>query len=120
MDITKTVMVCDDDPGILEVIKIILEENNYKVIALSSGKGIQKRIEEQSPDIIFLDLWMPGIEGKEITRVLKKDPQTKDIPIVIISALAETKNIASVVGADGFLAKPFEINELLNTIKRFC
>lgn len=112
------IFVCDDDPGILEVVKIILEQNNYKVLTASSGKGIQKKLAESQPNLLLLDLWMPGIEGTEITRILKKDDSTKNIPIIIISALSDTNNITRQIGADGFLPKPFAISDLLAIVKK--
>lgn len=112
------ILVCDDDPGILEVIKIILEENNIEVITTATGKGIQKLIAGNKPDMLFLDLWMPGIEGEEITKILKRDPETKKIPIIIISALNDTKDIAKKVGADGFISKPFTIDGLLEVVEK--
>lgn len=112
------ILVCDDDPGILEVIKIILEENNIEVVTASNGKGIQKLIASVKPDMLFLDLWMPGIEGEEITKILKRDPKTKKIPIIIISALNDTKEIAKKVGANGFISKPFTIEGLLEVVEK--
>lgn len=112
------ILVCDDDPGVLEVIKIILEENKFEVITATNGKGIQKMIAQTRPDILFLDIWMPGIDGKEITKLLKKDEQFKDMPIIIVSALNDTKDIAKEVGADGFLSKPFTIADLLGIVEK--
>lgn len=112
------IFVCDDDPGILEVVKIILEQNNYKVLTASNGQGIQKKLAKSQPNLLLLDLWMPGIEGTEITRILKKDDSTKNIPIIIISALSDTNNITRQIGADGFLPKPFAISDLLAIVKK--
>ena len=112
------ILVCDDDGGIQEVIKIILEENNFEVITVSTGKGIQKLIETHKPDMLFLDIWMPGMDGKEVTKILKRDPKTRDMPIVIISALNDTKDIAEKVGADAFLSKPFTITDLLEVVEK--
>lgn len=115
---SKRILVCDDDAGILEVTKIILEENGYIVKTLSSGKGIQKQIKDFKPDMLFLDIWMPGIDGKEITTILKRDPESQNIPIVIVSALNDTKEIAKETGADGFLSKPFTIADLLSIVEK--
>ena len=112
------ILVCDDDPGILEVIKIILEENDFKILTVSTGKGIQKTITSFKPDLIFLDIWMPGIDGKEITTLIKRDPTTKKLPVIIISALNDTEDIAQKVGADGFLSKPFTIENLLAIVEK--
>lgn len=112
------ILVCDDDPGILEVIKIILEENNFEVYTTSTGKGIQKTIASFKPDMLFLDIWMPGIDGKEITTILKRDPALKKLPVIIISALNDIQDIAAKVGADDFLSKPFTIAALLKVVEK--
>lgn len=114
---TYKILVCDDDPGILEVMKIILEESAYEVKTVSTGKGIQKVIKDYQPDLMFLDLWMPKIDGREITKILKKDPQTKNVPIIIVSALNDTEQIAKGIQADGFLPKPFNIADLLKIVE---
>lgn len=113
------ILVCDDDQSILEVISIILEQNKYQVKTLSSGKAIKKNIDIFKPDLIFLDLWMPGIEGSEITQLLKRDEKTRSIPIIIISALNDTEKIAKKYGADGFLTKPFNMADLVKTVEKF-
>lgn len=115
----KKILVCDDDPGILEVTKIILENNGYEVVALETGKAIQKRVKKEKPDMILLDLWMPGIEGKEITYLLKRDPNTKNIPLIIVSAVNELDKIVSATSADGFLPKPFDMGDLLGIVEKY-
>lgn len=109
----KKILVCDDDPGVTDVIRLILEEEGYEVKTLDSGKAIQKRVQEYSPDVILLDIWMPGIDGEQVTKLLKKNPDTKHIPIIVISALNLTEKIAKRAGADDFIAKPFQMDDLL-------
>jgi two-component system, OmpR family, alkaline phosphatase synthesis response regulator PhoP len=111
------ILVCDDDSGILEAIEIILSSNDYEVKTLSTGKGIVKIIKEYQPGLILLDIWMPQVDGTEITKVLKQDPATKNIPIVIISALNDIDKIAKTTGADGTLSKPFMMKDLLKTVE---
>lgn len=115
---SKKIIVIDDDEGIVEVVKVILEENGHQVMALTGGRGIERKTLQWKPDIIFLDLWMPGIDGKEITKLLKRDKKTKHIPLVIISALSEGEKIAASIGADGFLPKPFDIDNLLDAVNQ--
>lgn len=115
----KKILVCDDDEGILDIVRVILESKNYQVKTISSGKSIEKRISEYSPDLILLDLWIPGMDGKEITRILKRQSKTKNIPIIIISALNETEKISKEIGADSFLSKPFDINDLINVVEKY-
>jgi two-component system phosphate regulon response regulator PhoB len=114
----KRILVCDDDAGILEVTKIILETNGYQVETLDNGKSIIKKVKRFKPNLILLDLWMPGIEGKEITKLLKADPETKTIPLILVSAVNELGKIASGSAADGYLSKPFDMTELLSLAKK--
>ena len=115
----KKILVCDDDKGVIEVIQIILEENGYEVKTLQNGKGITKKILAFKPNLIFLDIWMPGIDGKEITKLIKNSSSTKQIPVVVISALNDAGKISQEIGADDFLPKPFELNQLLNLVEKY-
>lgn len=115
----KKILICDDDRGILEVIQIMLQSKGWKVEALSDGRGIIKKVQNFAPHLIFLDIWMPGIDGKEIVSLLKRDKETKGIPIIIISALSDGETIAKKVGASGYLGKPFEMKNLFSIVDRF-
>ena len=115
----KKILVCDDDDGISEVIKVILEGAGYNVGVLNNGRSIQKKITQFKPNLVLLDLWMPGIDGKEITKILKKDKNFSKIPIIVVSALNDTRKIALDCGADDFLSKPFEMNSLLFMVKKY-
>lgn len=121
VNMKKKILVCDDDESICEIIKIMLEMNGFDVKLLSSGKAILKKIEQYLPDLILIDIWMPGIDGKEITRLIKKDQQTDNIPIVIISALhkSEISSIVKEIGAQGYLLKPFDMDDLISMVKRY-
>lgn len=113
-------MVCDDDEGISEVIKIILEDGGYEVKVLNNGRAIQKRIEEFHPDLLLLDLWLPGIGGSEIVKILKKDVHCKSIPVVIISALTDLAKISKKTGATDYLEKPFNIDRLKEVVGKYA
>lgn len=116
---SKKILVCDDDQGILDVLTIILEKDSFEVSVINQGKGIQKRIREFKPDLILLDIMMPGIDGKEVTKILKRNQETSKIPIIILSALNNPDQMAQDIGADDFLAKPFDISDLTDKIKRY-
>jgi CheY-like chemotaxis protein len=113
----KCVLVCEDDEGITDIAQIVLESRGYNVIIQNDSTGVYNRIAEVKPDLILLDLWMPGLSGEEITRQLKADPQTKHIPIIIMSANKDTAQIAREAGAEAFLAKPFDIVALENIVE---
>jgi CheY-like chemotaxis protein len=114
----QKILVCDDDEGVLEVMQIILNENGFDVKTLNNGRGIIKKVKEIKPDLIFLDIWMPGIDGKEVTKLLKNDPATSSIPIILVSALNTISDIQKEISADGYLSKPFDLDVLVNTVKK--
>lgn len=114
----KKVLVADDDPSILDVITLILEDAGYDV-ETTVGVDTEKRIREYKPDLILLDIWMSGMDGRTICKDLKAKKTTKHIPIVMISANKDTEKIAEKAGADGFLAKPFEMKRLLSVVKKY-
>ncbi|MBI2600204.1 response regulator [Candidatus Daviesbacteria bacterium] len=111
-------MVADDDLPILEVIRIILDEGGYKVITTSNGAAVEKIIKSDHPDLVILDVWMSGTDGREVAKKLKSQKETQNIPIIIVSALRETRKIAAEIGADDFLEKPFDISDLLKIVNK--
>ncbi|MGH2647272.1 MAG: response regulator [Ginsengibacter sp.] len=109
----KRILVADDDPGIVDVMKIVLEDEGFDVIITVNGRNIMKLC-EQRPDLIFLDLWMSGVDGNVICKQIKESDDFKSIPVIIFSAHRNIKQITIDCGADGFLSKPFELSELLH------
>ncbi|HYD35442.1 MAG TPA: response regulator [Vitreimonas sp.] len=115
----KHIFICEDDEGIIEVTKTILEEKGYIVETCSSCTQIFEKLEKVKPDLLLIDLWMPQIGGAEITKKLKADPKTKKIPVIILSANKDTENVAKSVGADDFIQKPFDIDVLEEKVEKF-
>jgi len=115
----KKILVADDDASILEVMEIILKDAGYDLIIVTDGKVIEKKIIELKPNLVLLDIWMAGEDGGEIAKNLKASSATKDTPIIIVSANNDTAKIAKEAGADDFLAKPFDMHELLLLIKKY-
>ncbi|MBI4079333.1 MAG: response regulator [Candidatus Levybacteria bacterium] len=115
----KSVLVVDDDPAILDVIKIILEEKGYDVHLLADGDKIAQTIVAFSPSVILLDFWLSGLNGKQVIKILRTNPTTKHIPIIMISANHDPKSIAEEVEANDFLAKPFDIDDLVRIVEKY-
>lgn len=113
------ILVVDDNPHILEAVALVLDTEGYEVKTITKSEEVEKEITIYHPDLILLDLLLSGRNGEEITKVLKKDPKTQNIPIIIISAHPTAEKTAKDAGADGFIAKPFDIAELLNQISSF-
>lgn len=114
----KNILIIDDDDAILEVLKIILDEEGYTTKVLSDSHQVLKFVDHEIPDLILLDIWLSGIDGQEIAHELKSREKTKNVPIIMISANNEGEKLAKESNVDGFIAKPFEINDLLKVIKK--
>jgi len=114
----KTIMIADNDPGIVDVLTLMLEDAGYEVETTDDGQTV-KDIKEHLPDLILLDIWMAGFDGREICKYLKSQKLTKHIPLIMISANKDTEEIAKEAGADTFIAKPFEMNELLAMVDKY-
>jgi DNA-binding response OmpR family regulator len=113
----KKIMIADDDPGIVDAVEIILDFEGYEVLSTINGSTVLD-MKTEFPDLLLLDIWMSGSDGRDICRELKQRFDTKSIPIIMISASRDIERSAYEAGADDFLAKPFEIDDLLGKIKR--
>jgi DNA-binding response OmpR family regulator len=115
MNNPKKIALADDDPGILDAVGMMLTIEGYEVFATLNGNTILN-FEPQLPDIYILDIWMSGCDGRDLCKKLKNNDLTKHIPVILISASNDLKRSAETAGADDFLAKPFEIDNLLEKI----
>ena len=114
----KRILLADDDSGILDALTMVLEDAEYSVTATDTGKTVRK-LQKPFPDIILLDIWMSGENGCDICVYLKQQETTKHIPIIMISASRNADTMAREAGADGFLAKPFDMDTLLETVRKY-
>ena len=116
---TCRVLVVDDLPQNLELLEAYLEPLGYCVAKASNGADALRKIQEETPDVILLDVMMPGLDGYEVCRRLKADAWTAFIPVLILTALAgrEERVRAMEAGADDFLSKPFNGLELLARVR---
>jgi len=112
----KTVMIADDDPGIVDAIEMLLEFEGYNVRSTFTGSDVLA-MEDNLPDVLLLDIWMSGEDGRDICKQLKENERTSHLPVIMISASRDIRQSAIDAGANDFLAKPFEMNELLDKIK---
>jgi len=116
----KRILVIEDDKDIRDTIVYVLEENGYEVTSSEDAK-ILKSLSQINPDMILLDNWLTewksDANGQQISKQLKSDPATSHIPVVIISAVSGVKEIAEAGMADGYLRKPFGIDDLVEIVK---
>jgi len=118
---TKKILVIEDDKDIRDTIVYILEEEAYEVIPSEDSK-ILKSIDSKKPDLILLDNWLTDwksdANGQQLSKELKSNAATSHIPVIIISAVSNIKEIAEAGQADGYLRKPFDLHELVDIVKK--
>jgi CheY-like chemotaxis protein/HPt (histidine-containing phosphotransfer) domain-containing protein len=118
--VKRKILAIDDEPGVLELVRYNLDESGFDVDTASDGVEGLKKAQDNLPDLIVLDLMLPGIDGLEICRILRATPKTAGIPIIMLTAKSgEIDRIAGLeIGADDYVAKPFSTKELLLRIKK--
>ena len=117
----KKILIVDDEPDIVEVLKFPLEASGYECICAYDGETGLKSAKELSPDLMILDVMLPKINGFKISRLLKYDSKYKDIPILMVTARSQEndKLIGEETGADEYITKPFTIDEILEKVKKY-
>lgn len=117
----STIWVVDDEPDILELYREILEDAGYRVETVPDGETLIDRVFDRVPDLVLLDINMPGMSGWEARRRLREDPRTGEVPVIAVTAVTDSTSQASAVRtfefAD-FITKPFRIGPFLETIEQ--
>ncbi|WP_257458549.1 response regulator [Archangium lipolyticum] len=111
-------LVVDDDPDILEALSEILEAEGFEIRRARNGKEALERLEPDPPQLILLDLMMPVMDGWEFAQRMRQKPNVANIPLIVLSADRNVGSKATDIGAVGHLAKPFELNDLLEMVRR--
>jgi two-component system phosphate regulon response regulator PhoB len=115
----EKVLVIDDEEDILELVKYNLAKEGYRVTGVLSGEEALAKAKQEMPDVVLLDLMLPGVDGLEVCRRLKSNPLTAQIPIVMVTAKGEDADIVTglELGADDYIIKPFSPRVLLARIR---
>lgn len=115
----KKILIVDDEKDIVDLVAYNIEREGYSSLKAHDGRTALELIKKHRPDLVILDLMLPGIDGLEVCRLLRKDPATEKIPIIMLTAKSEPvdKIIGLEIGADDYLAKPFNVRELLARLK---
>jgi DNA-binding response OmpR family regulator len=114
----KTVIIIEDDPDILDMMTFILKDEGYDVIG-ATDCGPLAEVMQYRPDLILMDNRLPDISGKDACRKLKEDAVTRHIPVVLISANQHLARLATESLADGYVSKPFDLEELLAAVRQY-
>lgn len=117
--IRENILVVEDEPDLQELIRFNLDREGYRVGCTASGREALQMIRESEPDLIVLDIILPEMDGREVCRILKADAKTKQIPIIMVTAMGEDTDIVAglAIGADDYLPKPFSPKVLIARIR---
>src|SRR4030043_439455 len=116
----KKILLVDEDPIILRLIASRLKNSGYDVVSALDGESGLKKAITKKPDLVLLDIIMPGLNGFEVCKRLKENDKTKDIPVIMLTVLAGEKDLSKGLeaGADCLITKPFSAVDLLHEIKK--
>jgi two-component system phosphate regulon response regulator PhoB len=115
-----TILIVDDEEDIRELVELNLAREGFEVLGSETGEGALGTARQKQPDLILLDLMLPGIDGLEVCKVLKADAKTKHIPVVMLTAKGEESDIVTglEIGADDYVTKPFSGKILVARVRR--
>lgn len=119
--VASKVLVADDEPGIRCLVQAVLELDSYEVLLAVDGREAVQMALDKQPDLILLDVMMPGIDGYSVCRQLKSLSQFRNVPVIMLSAInADSDNNKWLeAGANGYVSKPFSPQQLSETVKEF-
>ncbi len=112
----STILVVDDDPGIVKVVRAYLEQAGFRVLVAQDGKRAMQIARHEKPDLVILDLMLPEMDGWDVCRALRKE---SDVPVIMLTARVEDtdKLIGLELGADDYVTKPFSPRELVSRVR---
>lgn len=113
------ILVCDDTPDILEMVQLILEGEGFEVSTAKAGREVLMAVDRETPDLVLLDLRMPGLDGFSVLRELRLRPESAP-PVIVLSAkgMEEDRQAALSAGAREYLMKPFTVAQLVGAVRR--
>ena len=116
------VLVCDDERHIVRLIQVNLERQGYNVVTAFDGKEGLEKIRSEKPNLVVLDVMMPYMDGFEVLKTLRREPETENLPVIMLTAKAQDKDVFEGYhyGADMYLTKPFNPMELVTFVKRIA
>lgn len=113
------ILIVDDEPDAIELIKFNMEESGYHIVTASNGRKALDEIKKDAPDLVVLDLMLPEVDGIEVCKIIRRNAETSDLPIIMLTAkAAEIDRVLGLeLGADDYMTKPFSPRELILRVK---
>ena len=112
------ILIADDDPGIVDAVEMMLSFYGYEVNFTYNGSDVLNLKPEELPDLLLLDIWMSGVDGRDVCKELKSRTAMQNIPVLMISASKDVGPSALNAGADAFMTKPFDMQQLITNIEQ--
>jgi CheY-like chemotaxis protein len=116
----RKVLVVDDDPFIRTLLVAWLQEAGYSVVTAEDGQQALEQIRRERPDVLLLDLMMPKLDGYSVARVIRYHEDTRHLPIIVLSADVRAPQKLNGIRVDGFLSKPFDLDEVLDRVSEYA
>ena len=114
------ILVVEDDPQVARLIALVLQRNGYQSKIVADGQSGLQHAKEMLPDIIFADLTIKGMGGDKLCALLKQQPETKEIPYIVVSGDRDIADKAKQCGADDYMGKPFEFEDLIRLVTKYA
>jgi DNA-binding response OmpR family regulator len=115
----KEILIVDDEPGVVVPIQFLMEQQGYRVMIAERGEDALDLIYQYKPDLVILDIMLPGIDGYEVCEIIRLDPNCRDVKIIFLTAKGREVDIAKglALGADAYITKPYSNAELVAKVK---
>lgn len=115
----RKILIVDDEPNIVVPLQFLMEQNGYYVVVASSGEEAIELIQKDGPDLILLDIMLPGIDGFEVCEIVRLNPEWQNTKIIFLTARGRDVDIAKgmVLGADAYISKPFSNSEVVDKVR---
>jgi DNA-binding response OmpR family regulator len=116
---TKEILIVDDEPNVLVPIQFLMEQQGYRVMTAERGEDALDLIYQYKPDLVLLDIMLPGIDGYEVCEIIRLNPDFRDVKIIFLTAKGRESEIAKglALGADAYISKPFSNTTLVARVK---
>ena len=118
----KKILAVDDERHIVRLVQVNLERQGYEVVTAFDGKEALEKIASENPDLVVLDVMMPYMDGFEVLQTIRKNPETRELPVIMLTAKAQDADVFRgwQQGVDCYLTKPFNPRELITFVRRIC
>ncbi|MBW1865288.1 MAG: response regulator [Deltaproteobacteria bacterium] len=115
-----TILIVDDEPNIVIPLQFLMEQNGYNTLVAQSGEEALEMISKEKPDLVLLDIMLPGVDGFEVCEIIRLNPEWRNTRVIFLTAKGRDVDIAKgmVLGADEYITKPFSNQQIIDAVKK--